>query len=268
MSHNIEDFAEYFLEVSSEQRLKIIQLINEKEFKLSELAKKLDSTTSEVHRNLERLEKSGFIIKNSSGHFVLTSLGQMMLGLTPNLAFIINNNKYFLNHPIDSLPQKFISRLGELFDCKLVSSYVNVFEYWKKIYENSHEYIYNILYDVPYFDDFVNPIHDKLSQGIKVKSIFYEKAMVSDSRSDVVKKFKKYIDNGDIQRMMIKNIGAAVILNEKQSCLIFPNIDGKLDAGYAFTSEDPLFHQWCFDYFNYSWYNAYPFVEKKLEKIS
>ena len=42
MSQNIEDYAEYFLEVSSEQRLKIIQLLNDKEYKLSELAKKLE----------------------------------------------------------------------------------------------------------------------------------------------------------------------------------------------------------------------------------
>lgn len=266
MSHNIEDYAKYFLEVASEQRIKIIQLLNKKEYKLSELAKKLDATTPEVHRNLERLEKSGFIVKNSSGHFVLTTLGHAILGMTPNLAFIIKNKDYFLNHPIDSLPQKFISRLGELFDCNLVSSYVNVFEYWKNIYEDSQEYIYNILYDVPYFDDFTKPIVDKLSQGIKIKSIFYEKAMVSNSRADVVKILKPHIDNGDIQRMMTKEIGAAVILNEKQSCLIFPDIDGKLDAGYAFTSEDPLFHQWCFDYFNYSWHNANPFVEKRLEK--
>jgi len=117
---------------------------------------------------------------------------------------------------------------------------------------------------VPYFDDFVNPILDKLSQGIKVKSIFYENAMVSESRSNVLKKFKKHIENNDIQRMMTKNVAAAVILNEKQSCLIFPDIDGKLDAGYAFVGEDPLFHQWCFDFFNYSWYNATPFVEQRL----
>jgi len=266
MSNNIEDYAEYFLEVSSEQRLKIIQLLNDKEYKLSELAKKLDATTPEVHRNLERLDKSGFIIKNPNGHFVLTTLGHAVLGMTPNLAFIIKNKNYFLNHPIDSLPQKFISRLGELFESNLVSSYVNVFEYWKNIYENSQEYIYNILYDVPYFDDFTKPIYEKLSQGIKIKSIFYEKAIVSDARSDVVKKLKKHIDNGDIQRMMTKKIRAAVILNEKQACLVFPDLDGKLDAGYAFTSEDPLFHQWCFDYFNYSWYNAHPFMEQKLEK--
>ena len=70
----MEDYAKYFLEISSEQRLKIIQLLNEKEYKLSELAKKLDATTPEVHRNLERLEKMGFLIKNSNAHFVLTAL--------------------------------------------------------------------------------------------------------------------------------------------------------------------------------------------------
>lgn len=265
MDHNLEDYAKYFLEVSSEQRLKIIQLVNEKEYRLSELAKKLEATTPEVHRNLDRLEKGGFIQKNVNGHFDLTTLGQMVLGLIPNLAFVIENKKYFMEHPINSLPHKFISRLGELFECNKLKSYVDVFEYWKQIYENAEEYIYNILYDVPYFDDFTKPIYDKLSSGVKIKSIFYEKAMVSSSRGEVVKKLKKFIDNGDIQRMMIKNIGAAVILNEKQSCLIFPNSEGKLDAGYAFVGDKFLFHQWCFDYFNYSWYNATPFVETRLQ---
>lgn len=266
MNHRLEDYAKYFLEVSSEQRLDIIQLINEKKFRLSEIAKQLDATAPEVHRNLERLEKSGFIIKDSDSHFVLTTLGQMLLAIIPNLAFIIENKKYFIKHPIDSLPEKFILRLGEIFDCKFVSSYISVFDYWKNIYDNAHEYIYNILYEVPYFDDFTKSISKSLSEGVKIKSIFYEKAIVSDSRSESIKKFKKYIDSGDIQRMMIKNVGAAVIMNEKQSCLIFPNREGEIDASNAFVSEDPRFHQWCFDYFNYSWYNAHPFVEKILKK--
>ncbi|QUC64806.1 helix-turn-helix domain-containing protein [Nitrosopumilus sp. K4] len=266
MNHNLDAYAKYFLEVSSEQRLKIIQLLSQNTFTLSELAKEIDATKPEIHRNLDRLEKSGFIRKNSSGNFVLTTLGQMILGLVPNLAFVIDNKKYFMEHPINSLPEKFISRFGELFESKLLKSYVDVFEYWKSIYEEAEEYIYNILYDVPYFDDFVKPINKKLSQGVKIKSIFYEKAIVSDSRNDAVKKLKKYIDAGDIQRMMTKTVSAAVILNEKQSCLIFPNTDGKLDAGYALVSDDALFHQWCFDYFNYSWYNAQPFMERKLEK--
>ncbi|MCV0392940.1 MAG: ArsR family transcriptional regulator [Nitrosopumilus sp.] len=264
VDHKLDEYAKYFLEISSEQRLRIIQLLNQKTYRLSELAKALDATTPEVHRNLERLEKSGFILKNSKGSFVLSTLGQMVLGIAPNLSFVIDHKKYFLEHPVDSIPEKFISRLGELYESKLLKSYVDVFESWKNIYEEAEEYIYNVLYDVPYFDDFVKPIHAKLSQGVKIKSIFYEKAIVSSTRNTVIKKFKKFIDSGDIQRMMTKNVSAAVILNEKQSCLLFPNLDGKLDAGFAFVSKDPLFHQWCFDYFNYSWHNAQPFVANKL----
>lgn len=266
MSQNMENYAKYFLEISSEQRLKIIQIINEEQITLSELAKRLDATTPEVHRNLDRLEKSGFLVKTAKGHFALTTLGQMVLSIIPNITFIIKNKKYFVEHPINSLPQKFISRLGELIECKLLTSYVNTFESWKDIYENSEEYIYNILYDVPYFDDFVKPIHEKLSNGVKVKSIFYEKAIISSTRNDIIKKFKKHIDNGDIQRKMTKTVGAAVVLNEKQACLIFPNSDGKIDVGFSFTSKDPLFHEWCYDFFNYTWYNAHLFVEQRLEK--
>jgi len=266
MDHGLENYAKYFLEVSSEQRLKIIQLVNKKKFRLSEIAKELGATTPEVHRNLDRLEKSGFIVKDAEGNFVLTALGHMLLALIPNFAFIIENKKYFIRHPINSLPEKFILRLGELFEGKFISSYVDVFEYWKNTYENAQEYIYNILYEVPYFDEFVKPIHRKLEEGIKIKSIFYEKAKVSNSRDDVIKKFKKYIDSGDIQRMMTKSIAPAVTINERQCCLIFPNRDGKIDAGYAFVSEDASFHQWCFDYFNYSWYNAHPFVENRIRE--
>ena len=97
MEENFEDYAKYFLEISSEQRLRIIQLIDDQEFRLSELAKKLDATTSEVHRNLERLEKSGFIAKNANGQFEPTILGKMVLSLIPNLAFVIKNKKYFTN---------------------------------------------------------------------------------------------------------------------------------------------------------------------------
>ena len=39
MNHNLEDFAQYFLEVSSEQRLKIIQLVDEKEYRLIRISK-------------------------------------------------------------------------------------------------------------------------------------------------------------------------------------------------------------------------------------
>ena len=55
MIDNIEQIAKDILEISSEQRLKIILKLYEKKSKLSEMARELDATASEVFRNMERL---------------------------------------------------------------------------------------------------------------------------------------------------------------------------------------------------------------------
>jgi hypothetical protein len=35
----------------------------------------------------------------------------------------------------------------------------------------------------------------------------------------------------------------------------------------VFYSEDPLFHEWCLDYFRYRWYNSKSFDESKLLEV-
>jgi len=35
----------------------------------------------------------------------------------------------------------------------------------------------------------------------------------------------------------------------------------------VFYSEDPLFHEWCLDYFRYRWYNSKSFDEGKLLEV-
>jgi hypothetical protein len=36
----------------------------------------------------------------------------------------------------------------------------------------------------------------------------------------------------------------------------FPDMTGKLDFNSGFWSNDPLFHKWCFDLFNFYWNKA------------
>ena len=43
---------------------------------------------------------------------------------------------------------------------------------WKKIHENSEKFIYNILSEVPYSDDIIKIISDKLEDNVSIKSIF------------------------------------------------------------------------------------------------
>ena len=56
-----------------------------------------------------------------------------------------------------------------------------------------------------------------------------------------------------------------VVLNEKEACVVFPKIDGEIDVSEMFYSDENSFHEWCFDYFNYSWVESNAFQESKLK---
>ena len=66
-----EKVAENFLELASFQRLRIlIKLVERSRKRLEPLAKELDATKQEVHRNLVRLEHSGLISKDKEGRYL------------------------------------------------------------------------------------------------------------------------------------------------------------------------------------------------------
>jgi len=62
----------------------------------------------------------------------------------------------------------------------------------------------------------------------------------------------------------MSHVSIVVLLNEKESCLIFPNQSGEPDMREMFYSIDPEFHEWCLDYFEYCWKNSTSFQESKI----
>ena len=65
---------------------------------------------------------------------------------------------------------------------------------------------------------------------------------------------------------MINHVDIVILLNEKETCIIFPNLNGAPDMSEMFYSEDPDFHEWALDYFEYVWQNSSSFQESKLKK--
>ena len=61
MDFSTDKISSELFEVGSDQRLNIILHLNEKKWSISALAKELDATVTEVHRNFGRLQKAGFI---------------------------------------------------------------------------------------------------------------------------------------------------------------------------------------------------------------
>jgi len=266
MTGDSEIIAPEFLEISSEQRLDIILSLNTEKLNLANMARRLDATASEVHRNFGRLQKAGFVKKDTDGNYELTLYGKVVCMHVPMLRFMIKNRKYFESHDIMDLPIKYIQRIGALADSRLITGYVKVMEEWENIYKNAKEYIYNILIEIPYNESLLRILENKLENKIKISSIFSETGIVSKERCDLLSKFNfsKFVKNGLLERKMMKNVKIAMVLNESEVGLSFPTSEGEPDMSKMFYSSDKLFHEWCLDFFNEYWKNSTAFQESKI----
>ena len=266
MADLIDETADYVLELASSQRLSILIGLLTKQSTPTAFAKSIDSTKQEVHRNFSRLEKAGLIKKNVGGTYSLTTFGQVVCTQVPSLVFLSQNRKYFEEHNFGDVPHKFQMRCGQLANSQYVKGVSKVLETWKTIYKNSDEYVYEILSEVPL--DLIEPLVKRVKKGIQFNYIFSESAVVPKGRKTLLKKlgFDKLMEKGLVERKMEKDVKTVVVLNEKEACIMFPTLDGESDISEMLYSDDPMFHEWCLDYFRYSWYGSDIFKESKLKE--
>jgi predicted transcriptional regulator len=263
-----ENIAEDLLEVASEQRLDALLILNKEKMTLANMARRLDATPSELHRNFGRMQKGGLIKKDVDGNYELTLYGKTVCAQMPTFSFMIRNKKYFENHSFWDLPVKYIQRIGALLESEQISGYVKVMEQWENIYKNAKEYICNILLEAPYNEKLLKTIDSKLSNKIKILSIFSESAIVPKERQDLLTKFdfSRFVKEETLQRKMKKDARTALILNEKEAGISFPTDSGEPDISKMFYSSDHLFHEWCLDFFNDAWKASNVFQEAKIGK--
>ena len=126
MNTNTESLAEEFLEISGEQRLNIILNLRQQSATITQVAKKLGSTVPEAHRNFKRLEKAGFVEKNSNGEYAVTCYGDVVCKIILPVSFMAKNKKFFSQHNFGDMPHKFIQRLGALSNSNLLTGHVKV----------------------------------------------------------------------------------------------------------------------------------------------
>ncbi len=261
-----EKAADHFLELASPQRLQILFKLSEKPFAITEMAKELDSTKQEVHRNFRRLEDIRLIEKDVDGKYSITTFGKTMCTQVPSLVFLSQNMEYFEDHEFGDVPTKFIMRTGQLAGGEHIKGVVKVLEQWKTIYKNANEYVYEVLYEVPL--DLIEPLVKRIKEGIQFNYIFSKSAVIPKGRKELLGKlgFDKLIEKGLVERKMMDSVLTVVALNEKEACVLFPNRKGEADISEMFYGNDLMFHEWCLDYFRYCWYGSDVFQESKLEE--
>lgn len=264
---DMSNTSQIFIELAGELRRQMVIKLSQESIRLTELAKELNATMQETHRNINRLIEVGLIEKDSEGLLSLTTYGRIMLKQLPTFAFLTEHKEYFTEHTLGDLPMKFIQRMGALYNSEIIDGVVRVLETWKSIYHNANEYIYEVMAQVPL--DLIEPLVEKINNGVKFSYIFAKDVVVPKGRLELLQKFgwRDLMTKGMVERKMADKVQVMTVLNEKQASVLFPNLKGEADLNTMFYSGDPLFHEWCLDYFRYKWYGSDIFDETKVKEI-
>jgi predicted transcriptional regulator len=240
---------------------------------LTLIAKHLGITMQEAHRNFNRLMDAGIVTRDSNGSYSLTTFGNTIVTQIPSINFLSKNKNYFSDHYFADLPMKFVQRIGSLDNGKFIQGLVAVIEEIKEMYRHSEEYIYGMIPQVP-LDLMEVAVNTVTGRKIKFNYILPKNAVIPKKGKDFLNKinYQELLKNGLIERKMIDEVKVSVVLNEKKALVMFPSIKGETDMNGAFSNgidkeNNKLFHEWCLDYFRYSWLNSKPFDNSKLREV-
>ena len=238
---NQEGVEALFFELASESRRRIMRELNKQSLKMKDIGRKLDLTTTETFRQLQRLSKTSFVTKNVDGTYSLTSFGKLVLFLSPSFEFILKHKQYFLEHDIWQLPPEFIFRVGELNK----GTFTEQFEAVKRVEEmikDAEEHIWTLTRQV--FAVHGRAVEERLKDGIKFRSL-HPKAMVSTELE--YPEFKHCIE-----RRYLPEISEVLVITEKEAMVALPLTSGNPDVA-AFFGKDPSFKKWATDLYTHYW---------------
>lgn len=259
--------SELFMELAGESRYAILQMLEEQKRRSAQLAKELNLTIQETHRNTARLANAGLIKKGSDASFSLTSYGRIMVSQLGAFGFLNEYKKYFEEHFPSDLPPKFLQRIGNLSNCELIKGNFAIVDKWLSLAEDAKDYLRIMTTQIP--PQFFKLKVSKAKKGLHIFLIHGEntiapKGFKKELTSSVV---RSLISEGIYKRKMVKKIQTMMVMNEKRGILFFPDSKGESDMYYAFISDDPDFHEWCVDYFDYIWDKAGTYDASKIREI-
>ena len=245
--------SELFTELSSELRCSVLMSVGRKPAKLSYLARELDTTVQDIHRNVNRLMVAGLVRRSEDGKIHLTEYGRLVTKQIPYFIFVKKHEKFFGSHTLGDIPEKLIQRVGALQNCEFVGSVTASIEKLKKLESGTKKQLRIMVSQAWAEEGYI--IIELLMHGIQVLSIMGKNTMIpKEIIGSIGKSIEKMAANQKIQTKMVERVDVALyISDEEHAAVMFPNTRGEIDMGSIFIGSDQAFYEWCNDLFNHYW---------------
>jgi predicted transcriptional regulator len=244
--------AELFMELASELRSSILISVSRNPAKLSYLAREFDATVQDIHRNVNRLMVAGLVKRREDGKIHLTEYGRLVAKQIAYFTFLKKHEKFFEEHILGGIPEKFLQRIGALQKCEFVRSVAAVMERLKKIESGTKKQL-RIIVSQAWAEE--GRIIIELSMhNVQVLSIVGRNTIMPKEIIDSIGRvIEKMPTSQKMQTKMVEKIDAALYISDEQAAVMFPDIRGEIDMGAIFIGSDPAFYEWCNDLFDYYW---------------
>jgi predicted transcriptional regulator len=260
--------AELFMELASETRLSILASIYEKPAKLSSLSRDLNITVQDVYRNLNRLMEEG-LVRRSDGVFYLTEYGIVLMKQIKGFMVMKKHREFFKEHSIAGvIPDKFLQRIGALQNCKVVNSVTTVLQKLKEV-ESSASKSLKLMISQAWPEE-GEIMLDKAGSGVEISIIVgHNTIFPKNVAENISPRIEKLVSKGIIKGKMVEQLNMDIyIVDNARAAVIFPNTKGEVDMNTMFVGEDPIFCEWCSDYFDYLWqHSSKPVNPRKLKIV-
>src|SRR5918992_2039747 len=215
------------------------------------IGKELDTTVQDIHRNVNRLTDRG-LLRRENGEIHLTEYGRLVTKQIPYFVFMKKHRKFFEEHTLGDIPEKFVQRIGALQNCELVHSVAAVMERLKKLESGTKKQL-RLMASQAWAEE--GRIIIELSMhSIEVlvmvgKNTIFPKEII-DSIGRLIEKMPA---NQKMQTKMVEKVDLALYISDEQAAVMFPNMKGEIDMSAIFIGSDPAFYEWCNDLFNHYW---------------
>lgn len=232
-----------FFELSSESRLGILHELEAKSLKMQEVARRLDLTTTDAFRQIQRLSEASLIRKQPDGSYTITQYGRLVLQASSPLGFLFKHREYFLAHDLFCLPYQFVNRIGELSGASLSRDSMENINRAGQMVREAGQYMWGGGPERP-LETAGHVAYERALKGVKFKFLFPEQFLPDHKALAGTPQ--------NIEWRGLSSIPVTIVLTEKVAGISFPFVGGKADYA-AFIGNDPVFLGWVKDLFLYYW---------------
>jgi predicted transcriptional regulator len=235
-------------ELSHPDRVRMLNILEERSMRMTELAKNLEMNTAEVSRHLSRLSENSIVEKMADGMYAITPFGRLAVTNRSVMDYFAENIEFFQGHDISPIPLHLLSMPAMALGYFRKGTLKNM----KKAIESSNmakEFIYIIGQEL--MEQIIEMDCAKIDEGIEVKKIYPKGLRLPEAyTSRFSDRFQvRVLDEVNLSLKMMENLGAIAL----------PTTAGKVDYDIVIERYTEPMLTWFRTLFDYYWERATPY---------